>query len=100
MFGFFNTTIAKRLVPECGLQLCTTEGKEDIIEIREMTKEQRPGHAPAPEPDSPRQIFQNRNHHDPPASENLEEFNNVRPAAPEGRLEGGAQHDYWELASI
>ena len=35
-----------------------------------------------------------------PASENLEEFNNVRPAAPEGRLEGGAQHDYWELASI
>lgn len=40
-FDAIKTTIAKRLVPECGLQLCTTEGKEDIIEIREMTKEQR-----------------------------------------------------------
>ena len=69
-FDAIKTTIAKRLVPECGLhhlKLCTTEEKEDIIEIREMTKEQRewPGHAPAapaaPEPDSrPRQNFQNQ----------------------------------------
>lgn len=43
-FDAIKTTIAKRLVPECGLhhlKLCTTEEKEDIIEIREMTKEQR-----------------------------------------------------------